>query len=119
MSLFDMSDAISELASGSYTVTRRAAPMNVNGYAVAGASSTISIIASIQPLPGKAQDLLPEGYRGRGGYICYTSTPLVTAKAGQLPDLVQVDGEDCEAIELKTWEALGNYQAVALVRLPT
>lgn len=118
MPLFDLSDAIAELASGTYTVTRRAAPTNVNGYAVPGASSTFTITASIQPAPGKALDLLPEGYRGRGGQLCYTSTPLRTAQSGQVPDLVNVDGVQHEAVELATWEALGNYQALVLVRLP-
>lgn len=118
MALFDLSDAIAELASGTYTVTRRAAPTNVNGYAVPGATSTFTIKASIQPAPGRALDLLPEGYRGRGGQLCYTATALRTAQSGQVPDLVSVDGVQHEAVELGTWEALGNYQAVALVRLP-
>lgn len=114
----DMADAIALLASGTYSVTRRAAPVNQNGYLVPGSTSSFSIVASIQPAPGKALDLLPEGYRGRGGQLCYTATPLRTAQAGQVPDLVSVGGELHEAVELKTWEALGNYQAVILVRLP-
>ena len=114
----DLADVIALCASGTYSVTRRAAPTVVNGYAVPGATSTLSITASVQPAPGRALDLLPEGYRNRGGLLCFTATVLRTAQAGQVPDLVTVDGVQHEAVQIAGWEALGNYQAVMLVRLP-
>lgn len=114
----DLADAIAELSSGSYTVTRRANPTNVNGYVVAGSTSTFSVVASIQPAPGKTLDLLPEGYRGRGGQVCFCATPLRTAQAGQVPDLISVGGIAHEVVGIGTWEDLGGYQRTILVRLP-
>ena len=115
----DMSDAIALLGGDSqYTVTRPVAPANINGIFVPGSTTTFQITASIQPAPGRTLDLLPEGYRGRGGQICFTSTPLRTALSGQVPDLVTYKGELHECVTVETWEELGNYQRIVLVRLP-
>lgn len=114
----DMSDAIALLSSGTYTVTRRAPPTNVNGYATPGATSTFTITASVQPAPGKVTELLPEGWRNRDTREAFTSTPLRTAKAGQIPDVVTIEGSPFQAYSIEPFEELGNFQAVILVREP-
>lgn len=116
----DLSDAIAMLETGSYTVTRQAESTRVNGRVSQPAPTTLTIGASIQPAKSRELELLPEGYRGRGGQVCFTTTPLRTADGtGQLPDLVEVDGVLHEAVSIDGWESAANYQRVMLVRRAT
>ena len=117
--IVDLSDVVALLASGTYTVTRPAASTITSGRKVAGTPTTFTITASVHPTPGRVLELLPEGFRGRGGVTLYTSTKLKgAAGVNQEPDVVTIDGEAHQVATVEDWSALGNYYRAICVRLP-
>jgi hypothetical protein len=106
-------------SSGTYTVTRRAAETDdTHGRRVAGATSTLSIVASIQPMSGRDLQGLPEGQRSDENVTIYTTTFLTTRSPTNAPDLVTFGGEPYEVFRVETWVAFGrtHYRAYAARR---
>lgn len=108
-----LSDVISTFATGTYTVTRRAASTYSNGVRVAGSTSTLSITASVQPVTGRELERLPEGMRTTEVVKLYTTTALRTADSGD-PDHISIDGETYEVQLVERWTAKGYYKIMAL-----
>lgn len=79
------------------TVKRKAAgSYDVRGQYVAGAETTLDIVASIQPVSARERELLPEGTRLREMFKLYTTTQLLPPR-GAPPiggDIVTINGED-------------------------
>jgi hypothetical protein len=98
--------AITRFASGTYTVSRYAAPAWVAGVATKATPSTLSIVASVQPVSGREIAALPEGRRANEVRVVYTSTALRTeGVSGGSADTISIDGEVWEVFKLETWSA--------------
>jgi hypothetical protein len=90
------------------TVTRYAAgAYDSNGAYQPGATSTINIIMSVQPLNGRELILLPEGERTKQYVRGYTNTQLYTAQqaASKKADQTSIDGVTFEVQKVEKWEA--------------
>lgn len=109
---------------GEQSVTRLryvAGTVGADGRLVAGASTSSTVLASVQPVTGRQRQLLPEGLRQRVELIAYCTTELRTVDqvAGVPADRLVVAGETLEVVQVKQWPAAGplpHYEA-ALVRL--
>lgn len=71
---------IPDFATGTYTVTRRAAGALVAGRLVAGATSTFSVVMSVQPTGARDQVLMPEGVHYEDAVVAYSATELKPQK---------------------------------------
>lgn len=98
------------LSAASFSVQRVAAGSLVNGRWVDGASSTITIVGSWQPMSGRQREQLPELYRTRqtARLICDTAQPLlspvdVAAKTRQ--DVLTRNGRRYEIIAIDDWSS--------------
>lgn len=85
-------------------VLRHAAGAFVNGVWIEGATTPISITASIQPTTGEELLSLPEGRRDRKTYAIFTSTKLYVARPGINPDFVTIFGEKYEVVKVDIWQ---------------
>lgn len=88
------------LGSVTYTVTRRAGVFGTDGEYTPGATSTLSVSGSLQPLTAREIEALPEGLRQRARFVLLvgrTGTRLqVAGTSGVLGDRVSVSGEALE-----------------------
>ena len=116
MSLEDVTDIIADV-SETVTVTRYAAPTIVAGRSVAGATSTVAIVACVQPLSSRELQFLPEGMVARGVRKVFTTTQLLCLP---MPDRFAYGGEVWEIVEERDWGYQGNYHRyfAARVTLP-
>lgn len=75
-------------------VRRTSAVDSATGRQTVTSASPATFRGSVQPLPGRERELLPEGLRARDAVVIYTTTTLRTAEAGTgiLEDLVSIDG---------------------------
>lgn len=118
-----LNDAIATLATGEYTVTRRPAGVYVAGrYTPAGAPTTFTVLAGIEPVTGRELKDLPEGQSGDEVIKITTATPLLTRRPGFEPDTIayrppgyESAGEPWTVTSVKVWEAFGevHYEAMA------
>lgn len=109
-------DAITSLKTGAtYQVTRKAASTYVDGKAVAGASTTFEIVASIQPVSGREILQFAESERTREMRAVYTETELFTRSSTNEPDKVSINGETFEVMRVEFWEAFGGVHSRAFV----
>lgn len=105
MSLFNLGNAISLLASHTVTV-RRFNPdtYDANGYAVARTSTTFTARASVQPISGRELSHMPDGSNATEFVSIWSSKPL------QLRDRVSVAGRGSfEVQHLDQWVDSGGY----------
>ncbi len=105
----DAADLIADLATGTYTVTRRAAGTYVHGIATPGTTSTLSITAAVVPERGRDLERLPQGRQTIETRAVYTPTlMLVGAQAGaNEADLITIDGDLWEVQLAERWPAAG------------
>ena len=109
---------ISRLRSGTtYTVTRRGqGSYDNNGiYTAAGSPSTFSIIASIQPVTGRALEQLPEAYHTDEVRQVFTSTELFAGTPTNAPDELSVDGVTWYVFQVAKWDAHGELHYEAMI----
>ena len=106
------------LGAAACTLTRFAAgSRDAYGEWVEGASSTSTIYVSVQPMPGKERQGLPEGLRSKEVVKLYTGTELRTAdqSAGTSGDVVTSGGVDYEVVTVGRWGAvIPHYEATAV-----
>jgi hypothetical protein len=109
----DVSDAIRELGDP-YTVTRRAAATMVNGYRVAGSSSTFVTTAVEDPIAGDELERMPEGQRRRGVRALFCDQELLTVgdPGGAEPDEVEISGVPWQVQTCQPWAAGGFWRVV-------
>jgi len=92
------------------TVTRFSAGGYVDGTYIAGGTTVLSPIMSIQPMGGKELLNLPEAQRTKRFVRGYTDTELFTAD--QVPskkaDLVESEGVTFEVQKVERWFSEGN-----------
>jgi hypothetical protein len=103
-----------------YVVTRRTGDtVDPNGFKVAGATSTINIMASIQPVSSNNEVVtLPEGRKMSEMYRIYTDTRLNTLQTGN-PDTIAYLGIQLEVMNEYPWrnDTINHYKYVAMRKL--
>lgn len=105
---------------GAETITRRrfaVGSRGADGRWVDGATTDVSIAASVQPLEGKDRAILPEGDRSKDGIKLYTTSDLVPADqhAGTSGDRVVVNGVVFEVRNVvRERSIIPHYRAFAL-----
>lgn len=112
----DLSGVIMALATGTYTVTRRAAGSVSGGIYAPGSSSTLSVKALVQPGEPEHLERLPEGTRLDDVKVVFSSSPLYTQNeaTGAPADLLSIDGKSYEVEAVRDFVATGAFvQAIA------
>jgi hypothetical protein len=84
-------------------VTRPAGGEYVEGVYQEGATSSLTIQASVQPLSGRQLQALPEGRRNRESYRLFSDQGL-RPYDGQNPDRVLIDGHEFEVFSVSPWQ---------------
>lgn len=98
---------VPRFSTGTYTFTRRAAETYTDGIVVAGATSTFTAQASIQPVSGRELQALAEAQHGQEVKVIYCNTELLTRTPTQAPDTVSLDSETWEVFRVERWQAFG------------
>ena len=97
MGLLDVIDSFATddgLGGGQYSVARRTTGTYTNGrYSGPGATTTIVITASVQPISGRDLVVVPEGQRTDESRKIFTATQLVTRTPTTEPDVITIGGE--------------------------
>lgn len=110
-------DTILALSSGTYDVTRyEPSSYDDNGRLVEGASSTLQVVASVQPISGRELLRLDEGLRTKEPLAIWSTTALRTAdaQAGTRADRLTVGGLTYEVQLVEDWSASGGgWKSVA------
>lgn len=105
-----------------YTVTRTATGGYSAGRYTAGAASTLTIVAVVEPFGGREIKVLPEGQFAEDVRVLYTATELLTMSATVVPDSVSIDGENYSVFRINgPWILRGreHYEVyVARQRVP-
>lgn len=104
-----LTDVIIAFKTGDYTLTRYAAGTTVDGILTAGAASTSTIEASIQPVSGRDMKIFPEARHSEEDRIVYTVVEL------QLGDLITDAGLTWEVKNVKHWVEWDEEHWVSLV----
>lgn len=115
----ELCDAVDLLASGYYLVARPAAKTVSNGVVDSPPATYFWSKGSMQPVPGRDVQKLPEGIREKELKAFFTCDELktkATALTGE-PDRVTVDGELFEVAHLDDWMQLGAYHRVVLAKV--
>lgn len=102
----DFADLISDLSTGSYTVTRRAAAVDDgHGRMKPGAQSSFPIQAACVQPRGRELLRLPEGRRADEARMVYTLTELLVGgqAASHEADLILIDGATYEVSSVDRW----------------
>lgn len=113
-------DSITAFSTGTYTVTRTATGMRVEGSYVPGATSTFSIDASIQPVTGRNVKGMPEGRRPEELRVVFTTTELIAGDPGHgMGDVVTYKSEAWEVITSEQHPDLsgGEYTRAFIARV--
>ena len=113
MSLFDLSAEVLALSGNTLSVSRLAAQsFDANGRLIApSVASTLTVVASVQPMTSDDTKRLPEGLRNRSGVSVWCVTELRGADvtAGIPGDTFTFDGRTFEVTSAERWADLGNF----------
>jgi hypothetical protein len=102
------------------TITRYGIGSYSNGNYSAGTPTSVSALASIQPLNGREILNLPSLQHAKEVYKLYTSTELFTAIEGSSPhkaDLVSFQGKVFEVQKVEKWEYDLSFFKALIVRV--
>jgi hypothetical protein len=115
----DLSTPIVDFATGTYTVTRAGgAGTYVDGVFVPASTSSVSVLACVQPLTGRELERLPEGIRSRELLSVYTVAALFNEAPGVRPDIIAIDGRSWQVEKVERFDALGNYFHSIVSKIP-
>lgn len=101
---------VRRLSTNTYVVTRsNPGSYDVNGRAVAGSTTTLTIYASIQPLGGGELEYLPEGLRTDQVVAVWTDTRLQTTSVANATaaDVIQYGTDTYEVKTVEDWSESG------------
>lgn len=102
-----------EFGGANYTVTRTALGAHgADGLYVAGAPSTFTMNASIQPQRGQVLKVGPEGQTGESVRVVYSDVYLIAAPH---PDSFTYDGATWKVFEVNPWDAFGEDPCVSYI----
>ena len=103
-----LTDVIAVFATpGPLTVTRQTAGGYTDGIYAPDTTSTLPIIACVQPLGGRTLRSLAEGEAAVETRELDTVTELFTRTATREPDLVAIDGEAWQVAKVARWQSFG------------
>lgn len=113
----DVSDCISGLATVPITVARQQPGTYDRGRYVEPNPTEFFPMASVQPVTGKEQLLLPEGVRTRQTIKLYTPTRLMTSSQStvQRADVVRYKSQDFEVFTVEDWTDVGGFYKVICI----
>jgi len=96
------------------TIKRTAPGAYVDGIFINGATSELSIHASIQPMTGEDMFTLPEGRRLSDYVKAYTDTLIQVVAEGQQPDRLVWRGKEYEAIQfdVRQMGVINHYKVI-------
>lgn len=122
-----LNESIDSLATGTYTVTRRAAGSYTDGiYNGGGAATTLTIEAVVEPATGLQRVVGGDemrhddsGQRTNNIQVVYTRTQLYTRKPAQEPDLITIDGRQYTVWRVEAWNLSGEVHYRVLCTLKT
>ena len=108
----NLSSIITNLGATSYIVTRLASNGYTDGRRNAPTSSTLTVLAMVQPLAGRELDRMPEGLQDKELRAVWTEADLkVTVVGGDNePDVITIDGVPYQVQTVENWSQLGNYR---------
>lgn len=106
---------------GETTLTRKraAAGAYTAGRWVAGGTSSTTFLGSVQPLPGKDRQVLPEGLRNRDGRKVYCDRGTLRVDSqhdGTSADVVEIDGVDFVVAHVDSEHPLLEHDRAFVVR---
>lgn len=105
---------------GEYTVTRtEVGAYDENGQYEPGDTSTLTIIADIQPVTGEELQNLREGQRANDVRVVYTNSALVALDEvnGIVGDLIEHDGEMWRVFRVQKFRVLANRWRAYMERI--
>lgn len=102
----NLSGLVASFSTGTYTVTRRATRTLKDGRATVGATTTLTIVASVSPANGMDLKKLPEGRRVDGAIAIFTVTQLSIGgvNAAYEADQISANGTNWEVAHVETWD---------------
>jgi hypothetical protein len=114
----NLAGVISSLASGTYTVTRKAASSYLVGRQLSAATvATLTITAVVHPLTGKELARLPEGMRTKELKVVITATELKTQGSSQEPDSIVIGSDTFEVQTVEAWQETGGYYKAVVAKV--
>lgn len=106
-----LNESIDSLATGSYTVTRRATGTTTDGIYTPGGSSTFSITAVVEPATGLQRvtggfEMISsyDGQHANDVQVIYTRTELKVRSRTTEPDLVTIRGRQYTVFRCEPWD---------------
>jgi hypothetical protein len=109
MGLPNLARLVDRFATGTYTVTRAStANTYVDGLVVASATTTLQVVGSVQPIPGKELERLPEGLRDAEVKVIWTKDEL-RCGPDTVPDRLSVESATWQVEKVEKWDTLGRY----------
>jgi hypothetical protein len=119
MSVMDLSGAVLDFATGTYNVTRAGGPGTyVAGVFTPAATSTVSVIASVQPMTGRDLQRLPDGLRAMELLVVFSVDELKVAAPGVRPDVLAIDDATWQVETVERFNVLGNYYRSIVSKIP-
>lgn len=100
-----LNSVIDRLKTGTYTVTRTSNGVSAMGRYTAGAVTTFTMDAIVQPLTPRIMLPLPEGVRSEDVRLVHTASLMHTQDATNQPDVMTIGGEP-----YYVWRVAGPYQ---------
>lgn len=114
----DLISFFSTLGVGTLTVTRTATGSRTKGLYTPGATSTFSIVASVQPVSGDEVKDLQEAQDADEIKSFWTITELRGRTPSTEPDLVTLEGRTWQVIKVTRWDAFdATHYIVYVARL--
>jgi hypothetical protein len=94
--------------------------LNAAGSIEGTADATLTIKASVQPLPAKEAQEVADLTQGRRAYRIYTDTRLYKASDNTVADRIQILGEDFEVMDVEEWNngLIPHYKCLAVSLVP-
>lgn len=103
-------NVISNYASGTYAITRRAvATYDDNGYLESTVDTVVNLELSLQPVTGHDLQVLPEGLRPDDLIKVWSRDRLYTQTETNNADSFEHDGETWVVIRVKTWGSFKTF----------
>lgn len=113
----DLSGVISNFGATITGTRRTTAGYGSDGRLDAPSTSSLSLVAVVEPAGGRDLQRLPEGMRTREVKAVWTATALKSADATYEPDLLTIEGASWEVQNVENWSTHGNYYRALVVKV--
>lgn len=113
-------DVVQRMKTGTYTVTRTLTGTSPNGLYTPGPSSTLPIVAGIQPVDGVALQDTPEAQYGAETIVIYTETELITrGMESDDSDQISYKGKNYRVTRVQHYDTRSNHYRAYAVKVDT